>query len=119
MAISSPNRSHAEFAAAFNAGDLDSLCDMYEAGAVLVPEPGAAPLHGIESVREALRAYLAVKSKLAIETVSAYENEGLALLRSSWKVTTTVEIRGTGVGVIRRQADGTWRYIIHDPFGGS
>jgi uncharacterized protein (TIGR02246 family) len=123
MPITSPGKSHTEFAAAFNAGDLDALCDMYEPDSVFVPEPGAAAIRGTAAIRDALANYLAMKPKMEIETVYAHENGDLALLRANWKLTATgpdgqpVEMNGSSSEVLRRQADGTWRQIIDHPFG--
>lgn len=41
-----PHALNREWAAAFNAGDLDTLMGMYEPDAVLVPGPGAEPVQG-------------------------------------------------------------------------
>lgn len=123
MPMTSPQQAHAEFATAFNAGDLDALCDMYEPDAVFIPEPDAQPQKGIDAIRESLAAYLLMKPKIEIETLYAYENGALALLRSRWSLSGTdpegkpIDMSGSSVEVIRRQADGTWRQIIDDPFG--
>jgi uncharacterized protein (TIGR02246 family) len=124
MAATSPDRCHAEFAEAFNVGDLDALCDMYEPDAVYVPGAGAQPIRGISAIRKALADYLAMKPKMEIETVFAHQNGELALLRSKWTISATadgsaVERSGNSSEVIRRQADGTWRQIIDHPYGAS
>jgi len=125
MAITSPSQCHAEFAAAFNAGDLDALCDMYEPDAVFVPEPGANAVQGIDTIRSALAGYLAIKPRIEIETVFVHENGDIALLRARWKLAAAdpegnlVEMNGSSSEVIRRQPDGAWRQVIDHPFGAS
>ena len=123
MAATSPTVCHAEFAAAFNAGDLDALCDMYEPDAVFVPEPGAQPVRGWDAIRTAMAGLLALKPKKEIETVFAHQNGDLALLRSRWRLRAAgpdgqpVEMSGSSTEVIRRQPDGAWRQVIDHPFG--
>ena len=123
MAITSPSKAHSEFAMAFNAGDLDALCDMYEADAVFIPEPGALPISGVDAIREALAGYLAIKPKMEIETVYAYGNGDIALLRGRWRLTgadadsNPIDMNANSSEVLRRQPDGSWRQIIDDPFG--
>ena len=123
MAATSPLTAHAEFAAAFNAGDLDALCDMYEADAIFVPANGATPIKGIDGIRAALNGFLVMKPKMEIETIYASENGDLALLRSRWKLKAIdtegnlIEQHASSVEVLRRQPDGTWRQIIDQPYG--
>jgi ketosteroid isomerase-like protein len=46
----------------------------------------------------------------------------LALTKSAWTIKAkspegeAVEMEGNGTEVLRRQADGSWRYLIDDPF---
>ena len=125
MAITAPSKAHVEFVTAFNAGDLDALCDMYEPSALMPSEPGTKPSVGIDAVRETLRGYLGMKPIMQIESTFAHQNGELALLRAHWSIKASapdgsnIEMSGDSVELIRRQPDGTWRYVIDHPFGAS
>lgn len=125
MAITDPTKAHVEFATAFNARDLDALCDMYEPAALMPSEPGMKPACGIEAIRETLKGYLGMKPIMQIESKFVHQNGELALLRAHWKVKgagpdgSNVEMSAESVELIRRQPDGTWRYVIDHPFGAS
>ena len=123
MAINKPEEAHSTFAAAMNVGDLNSLCALYEGQAKMVPEPGKAPVSGIVAIRAVLQAFLASKPQITIETQSLIQAEEIALLRGRWHLKGTdadgkpMEMTGNSNEVVRRQADGTWLYLIDHPFG--
>lgn len=125
MAFTAPSKAHAEFATAFNAGDIDALCDMYESGALMPSEPGAGPAQGVAAIREVLKGYLAMKPVMQIESKFVHQNGELAVLRAHWSIKASgpdgsnVEMSADSVELIRRQPDGTWRYVIDHPFGAS
>jgi ketosteroid isomerase-like protein len=124
MAASSPETLHAQFGEAFNAGDIDALCDFYESEAVFMPEPGARPVIGITGIREILASYLAMKPVMKVERVFAHQNGDLALLRGQWSLAAAdsdgnrIEINGKSSELLRRHANGNWRLVIDDPYGG-
>jgi uncharacterized protein (TIGR02246 family) len=121
MAVRNPLEIHAAFQKAFNAGDLDGLAALYEKDAVLVAD-AARTVIGHSAIREAYQGYLAMKPRMTLETVAAFESDGLALLHGRWSLTGTgpdgVEIQMTGRNseVVRRQPDGTWLFNIDNPF---
>jgi len=106
---------------ALNRGDLEGAVALYEADAVFVQEPGKV-VRGHAAVRGAMQGFLAIKPKLTI-SVNAVENGDIAVLRSKWSLSGTgpdgkpVAMSGNGIEVVRRQADGTWKFIIDNPAG--
>ena len=123
MATHEPVEVHTGFARAFNAGDLDGLMALYEPEAVLGSESGEVA-EGTDAIREALKGYLASGGKIQLETRYAIQSGDLALLSASWQLTggtgpdgQPVEIRARSTEVARRQADGSWRYVVDHPFG--
>ena len=122
MAVKNLQEMHPRFVEVFNAADLPALLALYEATATFVPEPGQLA-SGIDAVRGALQQYLALKGTLTMETTYLVESGDLALLRGKWQLQGTgpdgkpVEMRGNSIEILRRQSDGSWRFVIDHPFG--
>ncbi|MBI2881228.1 MAG: DUF4440 domain-containing protein [Candidatus Tectomicrobia bacterium] len=109
-------------AEAITQGELDAAVALYEPGATFVPEPGKAAT-GKEAVRQALSGFIALKPTLTLEVPKVIQAGEIALLCSEWSLTGTgpdgrpVNLSGRGTEVVRRQPDGTWKFIIDNPFG--
>ncbi len=107
--------------AAINAGDIETALSLYESGATFVGEPGK-PATGTDAIREVLGGFLAMKPHLTIEVPIVVESGDTALLHSHWTLKGTgpdgapVEMDMQGTEVVRKQADGTWKFIIDNPF---
>jgi uncharacterized protein (TIGR02246 family) len=122
MPAHKPEEAHTLFEEAFNAADLDALVELYEPEAVTFDSQGQL-VKGSQAIREALQSFLAWKPQIKLETKSVIHTGDLALLRGEWQMKGTgpdgkpVEIAHKSSEVVRRQDDGTWRYIIDHPFG--
>ena len=118
-----PVEVHTLFREAFNAGDLRGLMALYEPDAVLIPQPGAEPVRGARAIRAALRGFLALKGRVELQTKHVVEHGDIALLRAAWRLNGTgpdgapVEMTHGSAEIVRRQPDGSWRYVIDHPFG--
>jgi ketosteroid isomerase-like protein len=111
------NDLHAKFSALFNAGDIDGLVALYEPDATLNASPDG-PIRGHEAIRAALNGFLALGGKMSIKTVAAFEGPGgIALTQGEWELKGgSMELKGKTAEVLRQQADGTWRYVIDNPW---
>src|SRR5204863_8928722 len=106
----------------FNSGDLDGLVDnLYEDDVILVPAPGSGTASGKEAVREPLQGFLGMAGTMSLISAAAFPNGDLALTHSHWKLDVPggEPMAGTTAEVVRRQSDGTWRYVIDNPWGGA
>jgi uncharacterized protein (TIGR02246 family) len=110
---------------AFNRGDLDGLLVLYEPEATLVPQPGQV-VAGRAAIREALSGFLALKGRMEIEEIGPehiVQAGDLALVSGSCTISGTgpggepVTMSSRPTDVLRRQPDGTWRWVIDVPFG--
>lgn len=123
MVPRSPQEAHTLWADRLTAGDLDGLVRLYEPDAVLVPQPGTT-VTGHAAIREALSGLLALKPDFHLDFQSALEAGGLALLYSRWTLNGTaadgsaLTLTSQTSDVVRRQEDGSWLFVIDNPFGG-
>lgn len=112
-----PAELHALVEKGVNDRDVDALVSLYEDGATLLGEDGAGAV-GSEEIRQAWANVVAFGGRMSLTTRSAFEVGELALLSNEW----TFEIGGAVVAsgitaeVARRQSDGTWRYVIDNPY---
>jgi uncharacterized protein (TIGR02246 family) len=110
------------FVKALNAGDIDALMELYEPQASLMPSPGKV-VAGTAAIREGLGAFLAARPNMTMSQRLVSRTEDLALATSKWEATMTgpdgkrAAMNGQSVEVLRRQADGSWRFAIDMPFG--
>ena len=105
-----------------NSGDLDSLMPLYESRAAFVPEPGSLA-HGAPGVSEALTGFISMNGELDLEVTRVLEVDDLALVTGVWSFNGTgpdgepVRLAARNADVLRRQTDGTWRFVIDNPWG--
>lgn len=92
-----------------------------EDGAVLVPEPGPATASGKAAIREVLTAFLDMKGTLEVLATTAVVNGDIALTHTRWRLDVPggEPMESVTAEVVRRQPDGTWKYLIDNPWGGS
>ena len=111
------------FAEALSRGDLDGALSMYESDAVYVADSGES--RGHEQIREALAELIALDPTLDCYEIDVVENGDIAMLRADWIFSGTnpggepFESRGRSIEIVRRQPDGSWRFIIDLPDGAS
>ncbi len=109
---------------AVNAGDLEAAVALYDNNATFVPEPGKV-VTGIDAVRQIMSDFINMKATITLHGVKAVQSGDTALLYSDWSFTGTdhdgnpVTGGGHGREVVKRQSDGTWKFVIDDPNGGS
>lgn len=121
MAAREPEDCDRLFGEYVNAGRLDELLDLYEDDAVLVQQDGSAA-RGREALRAALAPMLAAGARMHMHVVRSVRAGDVALLHNDWTMTATapdgsaVRAEGRALEVVRRQPDGSWRFVVDDPF---
>ncbi len=122
MRARSPEQLDRLFSEALNAGDLDALMNLYEPQAALRPQPGQV-VQGTNAVREALGAFIGMKPTISLNAKTLAQADDIALTSAKWELKGTapdgnpVQMSGQSVEVSRRQADGTWLFVIDTPWG--
>ena len=107
---------------AINARDMEAALSFYEAEATFVAEPGK-PVTGTQAIREVMTGFCAAEPTLTIEVPFVAQSGDTAMLLSKWTMKgldengNAVDMEGNGVEIVRRQADGTWKFIIDNPWG--
>jgi len=110
------------FATAMNAGDLDALVALYEPEAIIVPTPGQTAA-GTAAIREALSAFVAMKPAVTLTARTLAQAGDIALISARWELAGTgpdgapVRMAGQSAEVARRQPDGSWLFVIDNPWG--
>ena len=105
-----------------NTGNLDALMPLYEPHAAFATQPGSLA-HGPAGVRESLNAFIGMKGTLDLKVTRVLEASGLALVVGVWSFAGTrpdgepVTLTGHNADVLRRQPDGSWRFVIDNPWG--
>jgi uncharacterized protein (TIGR02246 family) len=112
------------FAERVNAGDIDGVLALYEDRACYVLHDGVAT--GAAAIRPVVEGIIASGAQLECDVKRVVRaGEGLALLYNDWRLTMggdedlAIERTGRALELVRRQADGTWRFVIDDPYGRS
>jgi ketosteroid isomerase-like protein len=101
----------------FAAGDLDALMALYEDDAVFPTPHGTST--GQAAIRATLKAYLDSGAQLAFGESLVFIAGDLALMHTPWtmKMPDGSSPTGATAEVVRRQSDGSWKYVIDNPDG--
>lgn len=103
-----PQQLSQAFAAAIRGGDTEAACALFEDSALLTTQQGQV-CEGAEAIRDLLTQYAGMRPPLEIRNLKTLRTSDLALMYNAPR---HGEAEGRAVEVARRQADGTWRYVM-------
>jgi uncharacterized protein (TIGR02246 family) len=108
------------FGEGINAGDADAVAALYEESGGLVLETGEVATGS--AIRGFLDAFVAMKPRLEMNVWRVVRcGDDLAVLYNDWRLTlpgsdgASVVSGGKAIEIVRRQADGTWKFALDDP----
>ncbi|MBI3768605.1 MAG: DUF4440 domain-containing protein [Deltaproteobacteria bacterium] len=109
------------FGERLNAGDIDGVVALYEPTATLVRQDRTAAI-GTAAIREEIAAAVAARTQVRMGVFHVLlGGDDLAVLYNDWHAIGTdrdgrhVVLNGHASEVVRRQHDGTWRFVVDDP----
>jgi ketosteroid isomerase-like protein len=111
------------FAECLNAGDVAGVVALYEPGATLVRPGGAAVESG--TIEASVRSWVDNELTLQCNVIAVHGSGDTRVLYNDWRGTRRgpcgelLNIAGKALEVVRRQPDGSWLFLIDDPFGRS
>lgn len=123
MTADTPEACDRLFAECIARGDLDALLALYEPEAGFVRRDGSV-VHGHAALRQELAPLAADRLQFRMDVRRvARAGDDLAVLYNAWSVEVPGDggrketLRGHALEVVRRQADGSWRFVLDDPEG--
>jgi uncharacterized protein (TIGR02246 family) len=97
------------------AGDLDAVLSVFDPEAVMVNGSGEVK-QGRDGLRQEFAPLAAMKTRFAFTIKQVTQSGDIALMHTEWQVSFPEPVSVYAIAVARRQPDGTWRWLIGDPF---
>ena len=95
---------------------------LYESEACFATQPGQLA-KSPDFIRESLRSFIDLKGKLDLKVKRVLQVSDLALVITEWSVSGTgpngkpINLSPNSADVLRLQSDGTWLFVIDNPWG--
>lgn len=96
-------------------GDIDAVLGVYDSEAVFLNRSGEIKKAG-EELRQELAPFAAMKAHFDYSIRQVIQSGDIALMHTQWNVSAAEPMSVYAIEVARRQPDGTWRWLIGDPF---
>jgi enoyl-CoA hydratase/carnithine racemase/ketosteroid isomerase-like protein len=119
MSVHDPNELSHLFAERASRGDLEGLLELYEPEATLIA-PDGEPATGEAAIRRVLENLVAANPQITpLDARQTLRSGDIALLLTRWQMTLGGDggpaMEGSSTEVARRQANGSWRYVVDRP----
>lgn len=115
MAAKSPEEICQLFKQYMVAGDIDAVLSVYDRDAVILSESRELR-KGEDALRQQLAPLAAAKATFDFTIKQVIQVDNIALMHTEWNVSAPQPMSVYAIEVARRQPDGTWRWLIGDPF---
>ena len=96
-------------------GDIESLLSIYDENVVFLNSSGETR-RGKQELKQELAPLAAGKASFDFNIKQIIQTGDIALMHTWWNVSSPQQISVYAIEVARQQADGTWCWLIGDPF---
>jgi uncharacterized protein (TIGR02246 family) len=103
--------------------DVDGVLELFESDAMFIDPGTGAEIRGHAAIGEALLGLFESDATVQGTPPHVFVVDDIALVLSNWAMEATepdgqtFRESGCAIDVMRRQADGAWRYVIDNPRG--
>ena len=96
-------------------GDIESVLSVYDPEAVFLKQ-SADITNGREGLRQELAPLAGMKAHFDFDIRQVIQTGDIALMHTRWKVSGPQPMTVHAIEVARREPDGTWCWLIGDPY---
>ena len=96
-------------------GDIDLVLSLYDEDVVFLNQ-SSEPKRGKEALRKELAPFASAKASFDFNIRQVIQAGDIALTHTEWNVSSPHQMSLYAIEVARRQSDGSWRWLIGDPF---
>jgi ketosteroid isomerase-like protein len=96
-------------------GDIESLLNLYDCEAVFLNRD-AQLTRNRQELRQELTPLAAAKARFDFDVRQVIRAGDIALMHTQWEASAPQAMSVYAIEVARRQSDGSWRWLIGDPF---
>jgi ketosteroid isomerase-like protein len=114
MSAKTPEEICRLFQRSMREGDIESLLSLYDPEAVFLAQSGEVKKG--EGLREELASLAVAKPQFDFNIRQVIQSGDIALMHTDWEVSSPLQMFVYAIEVARRQPDGSWRWLIGDPF---
>jgi|GEM_PF-416330 Ketosteroid isomerase homolog len=109
------------FVKAYNSGDVSNINLLFEKDAVVV-RPNGSVIQGVDAYTQEHQNLVKIGGVMTSINKSCIIHNDIALLNAEWEIKTKNEqgepitISSVSTEIVRKQSDGSWLYIVDNPF---
>ena len=115
MAASNPAEICQLFQQCMRQGDIESVLTLYDRNVVFMNQAGEEK-RGADALRYELAPLADKRASFDFSIKKIIQTGEIALMHTLWNISAPEQMSLYAIEVARRQSDGTWRWLIGDPF---
>ena len=96
-------------------GDIDAVLALYDSSVAFRNRSGEVR-RGKEELRQELLPFAAARARFEVDVLEIIQAGDIALMHTNWSIAAPAAVNLYALEVARRQPDGTWCWLIGDPY---